>query len=314
MEFPSISVTAELRGAAPEVMEEGVTEILEEYVDTVPGLRSMKSTTFHGISVLRAEFELDIDIDAAARKVRDKVAQARKKLPDDLDPPIIAKVDPGGILIIWLPINSDRSVVDLTEYLTYSVKPFIETLPGVAGADIFGGRERAIRIWLDGKQLRARGLSANNVIVALRNEHVDIPGGRVASTAIEYSLKTVAGFETVEELSNLVIARVDGAKVYRRDVARVEDGAEALKSVSHYNGGWGGGGLGIVKQSRAKTVAISDGTQDRFFGLATRSSSGRQMRLTPSRFRCFETVETGTPSSRAISQAARRRQRVRAML
>ena len=262
MEFPIVTVTAQLEGAAPEVMEEDVTEILEEHINTIGGLRSLRSTTFQGVAQVVAEFELERDLDQAAQDVRDKVARARFELPKEMEPAVVDKVNMASQPILWIPLNSHRPAVEVTEYVKYTMKPFIETVDGVASTEIFGRRERAIRVWVDGEALRARGLSTNDIIAAMQREHIERPGGRLESTQIEYSLKTAAEFETVAELGELIVANVDGADVRLRDVARVEDGAEDYRFLARFNGE-PGAGLGILKQSQANTVAIADEVRTR---------------------------------------------------
>jgi HAE1 family hydrophobic/amphiphilic exporter-1 len=262
MEFPIVTVIAQMEGASPEVMEEDVTEVLEEYLNTIAGLRSLRSATFRSAATIIAEFDLDREIDQAAQDVRDKVAAARFELPKELEPPTIQKADIGDRPIIWLPMPSNRTDVETTQFLRYTVKPFIETIPGVASTELFGRRDRAIRIWIDGEALRARGLAATDVIDAVYREHVEIPGGRVESTQIEYTVKTDAEFETVAALEALVIAHVEGAAVRLRDVARVEDGAADERFRARFNGQQAPG-IGIRKQARANTVAISNRTHER---------------------------------------------------
>ncbi|MFI5316495.1 MAG: efflux RND transporter permease subunit [Myxococcota bacterium] len=262
MEFPVVTVTAQLEGASPETMEEDVTEVLEEHLNTIAGLRSLKSTTMQGAAMISAEFELERDVDQAAQDVRDKVARARYELPRELDPPVIDKRSMSSQPIIWLPLNSDRSQVEVTEYIKDTVKPYLETINGVASTEIFGKRERAIRIWLDGEALRARGLSVLDVIGAVQREHIDVPAGRVESHALEYALKTEAEFQSVAELGNLVVAQVGGAPVRLSDVGRVEDGAEDERFIARFDGA-PGAAVGILKQSRANTVEIANRTHDK---------------------------------------------------
>lgn len=262
MEFPVVTVTAQLEGAAPEVMEEDVTEVLEEHLNTIGGLRNLSSTTFQGATSVVAEFELERDLDQATQDVRDKVARAAKELPKELEPPVVDKINMASRPILWIAVQSDRPPVEVTEYLKYTVKPYLETVDGVASTELFGRRERAIRIWVNGEELRARGLSANDLIAAIRREHVERPGGRVESAQLEYSLKTDAEFRSVEELGGLIVAHVDGADVRLSDVARVEDGAEDRRFLARF-GGEAGAGIGILKQSQANTVAIADGVRAR---------------------------------------------------
>jgi HAE1 family hydrophobic/amphiphilic exporter-1 len=273
MEFPIVTVTAQLEGAAPEVMEEDVTEILEEQINTIGGLRRLSSTTLQGAATVVAEFELERDLDQATQDVRDKVARARWRLPKELEPPVVDKINMSNRPILWIPIQSDRPPVEVTEYLKYTMKPYLETVDGVASTELFGRRERAIRIWLSGEQLRARGLSANDVIGAVQREHLERPGGRLESTQLEYSLKTDAEFETVDELANLIVANVDGADVRLRDIATVEDGAEDRRFLARF-GGEPGAGIGILKQSQANTVAIADEIRARVEELRDQLPSG----------------------------------------
>ena len=262
MEFPIVTVTALLEGAAPEVMEEDVTEVLEEHLNTIGGLRSLRSTTFQGATTIVVEFDLERDLDQATQDVRDKVARARFDLPKELEPPVVDKVNMASQPILWLPVMSELPAVEVTEYLKYTVKPYLETVNGVASTELFGRRERAIRIWVDGEALRARGLSVNDLVAAVQREHVERPGGRVESAQLEYSLKTDAEFRTVEELSGLIVAHVDGADVRLSDVARVVDGAEDRRFMARF-GGRPGAGIGILKQSQANTVAIADDVRAR---------------------------------------------------
>jgi hydrophobe/amphiphile efflux-1 (HAE1) family protein len=262
MEFPVVIAIAQLPGASPEVMEEDVTDVLEEHINTVPGLRRLRSTTSHGLSTVVAEFELDRNLDTAAQDVRDKIARARGQLPVDLEPPVIDKLNPADQPILWIPMLTDRTPVETSEYIRQHVKPQMETIKGVAAVTMFGRRDRNIRIWLDGEALRARGLAATDVLDALRREHVEIPGGRVESRRVEYSVKTDAEFSTIEELRDLVIAHEEQAPVYLRDVARVEDGAEDPRTIARFNGRTTVG-MGIRKQSRGNTVAIADASYER---------------------------------------------------
>jgi len=257
MEYPVVTVDAQLEGASPEVMEEDVTDVLEEYLNAIAGVRSLRSTTTQGGASVAVEFELDRDIEVAAQDVRDKVARARYQLPRDLDPPVVDKVNPADHPILWVPLHSDRPAVEVSEYLRKQVKPRLETIDGVAAILVFGRRDRNIRIWLDGEALRARGLAATDVLAAIRREHVEIPGGLVESDAIEYSVKTDAEFRSIEELGGLIIAEVDGAPVLLRDVARVEDGSEDVRTHARYDGRMALG-VGIRKQSGGNTVAITD--------------------------------------------------------
>jgi len=257
MEFPVLTVTAELEGASPEGMEEDVTDVIEEQLNTIAGVRSLRSTTFQGAAEIEVEFELGTNLDIAAQEVRDKVARVRRLLPSEIEPPVVDNRDPNEHAILWIPFKSSRSAVETSEYVRRQMKPIFETIPGVAGVLVWGRQDRNIRIWLSGDGLRSRGLSAGDVLSALRREHLEVPGGLVESRRIEYSVKSDAEFQTLSELERLVVSYQDGTPVYLKDVARVEDGTEDVRTVARYNGQTAVG-LGILKQSGGNTVAIVD--------------------------------------------------------
>ncbi|MEX2204930.1 MAG: efflux RND transporter permease subunit [Myxococcota bacterium] len=257
MEFPVLTVLAELDGASPEGIEEDVTDVIEEKLNTIAGVRSIRSTSSQGFALITVEFALGKDIALAAQEVRDKVARARRELPEELEPPTVDTFDPSSMAILWVPFLTDRTAVDTSEYVRRTVRPVFETIPGVAGVTVFGRRDRNLRIWLDGEALRARGLAASDALRALQSEHIEVPGGLVESRLREYTVKTEAEFQSVAALEQLVVAFFDGAPVQLRDVARVEDGSEDLRAEAHYNGEISVG-LGIQKQSGGNTVAIVD--------------------------------------------------------
>ncbi|HKA13983.1 MAG TPA: efflux RND transporter permease subunit [Myxococcota bacterium] len=257
MDLPVLSVVATLEGADPEGMEEDVTDVLEEQLNTVAGVRSVQSTTFSGATQIRVEFELGTDLDVAAQKVRDKIASVRRDLPKEMDPPTVTNHDFNDEPILWIPFNSTLPPVVASEYVRREIAPVFETIPGVVGVATFGRKDRQIRIWLRGDDLRARGLSANDVVAALGREHVEAPGGFVEGPKMEYGVKTDAEFRTIAELEQLVVSYRDGAPVMLSDVARVEDGAEDERSVHRYNG-QNTVGVGIRKQSGGNSVQIVD--------------------------------------------------------
>lgn len=276
LEFPVLTVQAVLEGATPEGMEEDVTDVLEERLNTINGVRSIRSTSYQGASILIVEFELGKDLDIAAQDVRDKVSLARVELPTELEPPVVATFDPNDMPVLWIPLDSERSVVATSEAVRRQISPALETISGVAGVAMFGRRDRNIRIWLDGDQLRARGLAASDVLLALQREHVEMPGGAVESARVDYSVKTDAEFRTVEELETLIVAHHQGAPVLLRDVARVEDGAEDPKMIARFNGE-DTVGIGIRKQSGGNTVAIVDEVRKRLDQIQEVLPSGIRM-------------------------------------
>jgi multidrug efflux pump subunit AcrB len=262
MEFPILTVSATLEGATPEGIEEDVTDVLEEYLNTVGGVRNITSTSYRGSSYIAVEFELGTDLDIAAQKVRDKVAQARRELPRDLDAPVVGTFNPNDQPILWIPLKITSSPTEASEFVRRRINPYLESIPGIAGVAVFGRQDRNIRIWLKGDQLRARELSAVDVLTALRREHVELPAGAIEGNRLQYSVRTDAEFRTIRELEGMVVAHVNGAPVHLRDVARVEDGTEDVETIMRYNAEVSVG-LGIRKQSGGNTVGIVDEVMSR---------------------------------------------------
>jgi HAE1 family hydrophobic/amphiphilic exporter-1 len=256
LEFPVVTVDARLEGASPEGVEEDVTDVLEERLNTISDLRTLRSTSHQGVARIEIEFELGTDLDVAIQNVRDQVAVASGRLPQGTET-TVTRQDNSSYAVVYAPVFTDRPIVEVTEYIKRHVKPVLETIPGVASVQTFGGRERNLRIWLDSGALRARGLSATDVLRAFRREHVDLPGGMVEGDRVEWSVKTDAEFRSLEALERLVIAQQDGAVVLLRDVARVEDGTEDVRSSTVFNGK-PAAVIGVSKQSDANTVAVTN--------------------------------------------------------
>jgi HAE1 family hydrophobic/amphiphilic exporter-1 len=257
MEFPVVSVVAVLPGANPEGMEEDVTDVLEENLNTIAGVRELRSTTLTGVAQIFVEFQLGTNLDKAIQDVRDEVAKARRLLPKETEPPVVSKMNFGDQPILWIPFSSNRPEVETSEYVRRQVKPILETIPGVGGVVVFGRRDRAIRIWVDGEALRARGLAATDVMNALHREHVDIPGGLVEGSRVEWTVKTDAEYRSTEALGNMVIAQRPDAPVFLKDVARVEDGEADVRAMARFRG-VPTVGIGVRKQTGGNTVAICD--------------------------------------------------------
>jgi HAE1 family hydrophobic/amphiphilic exporter-1 len=258
MDLPVLSVIATLQGADPEGMEEDVTDVLEEQLNTVAGVRSIQSTTFSGASQIRVEFELGTDLDVAAQKVRDKIAAVRNDLPKEMDPPVVSDFDFNEQPILWIPFHTTLPAVVASEYVRREIAPVFETIPGVVGVATFGRKDRAIRIWLRGDDLRAReplggrrGGRARTASTSRRR------AGSSKARRCSTASRPDAEFRTLAELEQLVVTYRNGAPVLLSDVARVEDGAEDTRSVHRYNG-QETVGIGIRKQSGANSVSIVD--------------------------------------------------------
>ncbi len=257
MEPPFAGASVVMVGGSPSTMEDEVVDVLEESFATIEGVKHIYGEATHSVGRVMLEFELEHDIDVGAQDIRDKLNSVMDDLPAEIEPPSVGKWDFSSHPIIFAPIASDLTQVQTTEYVKEHVKPFIESIPGAAGVTIYGARERNIRIWIDPDALRARNLAITDVLDALRREHVERPGGFVEGPNVEWALKTDAEFRTVEELGAMVISWDGDAPIRLRDVARLEDGAEDVRTHTHMNG-QPGVAIGVSKQSDGNTVAIVD--------------------------------------------------------
>ena len=259
VEFPYVSVITTLEGASPDTIETEVTDIIEENVNTISGIKQLRSVSSEGYSQVNIEFELDEDIDVKAQDVRDKATLALQDLPDDTSQPIVEKVDPDAAPILSVVIAGNMGIAELTAFAEDVAKEAIQRVPGVGSVTVIGGREREMRIWLDSSKLRAHNVTASDVVSAIQSEHIEIPGGRldVAGSTREFGIKTVAEAMTAEDFRNLVVSFNEGGTPTRvRDVARVEDGLEEERTFAQLNGR-PGISLEVRRQSGRNTVEVA---------------------------------------------------------
>ncbi|PQA86651.1 AcrB/AcrD/AcrF family protein [Marinicaulis flavus] len=260
VEFPYVAVTTTLEGASPDTMETEVSDVIEESVNTISGIKQLRSTSADGLSQVFIEFELEENVDVKAQDVRDKVNIARRDLPEDIDPPVIEKVDPDAAPIMSVMIAADAPIGDITTYADEVVKEAVQRLPGVGSVTIVGGRLREIRIWLDADKMRAFGVTAEDIVRAVRSEHAEVPGGRLETGggAREFGTKTVSEAATPREFEDLVVAfRDSGAPTRIGDVARVEDGLEDERSYAEFNAR-PGVSLDVRRQSGRNTLEVAE--------------------------------------------------------
>jgi len=255
---PIISVTVFLPGANPRVMESAVTDILEEELATVEGLRTMSSTSAEQQTSITLEFTLGRDVESAAQDVRDKVSRVRGRLPREVLEPVIAKQDADAQAFYWLALSGENySLLDLSDIGDRIVKQRLQSIPGVGNSFIAGERRFSMRIWLSAKELAARGLTVQDVENAIRSRNVEIPAGRIESMQREFTVRSLGELKTPQEFGDLVVANQGGQLVRLRDLARVELGPRDERSVLRFKG-TSAVAVGIVRQSKANMVAVAD--------------------------------------------------------
>lgn len=256
---PVISVSASYPGANADIIESQITEPLEKAVNGIPGIRNITSSSSVGRSNINVEFELGVDLEAAANDVRDKVSQATRSLPDDLpSPPVVSKADANSGPIITMTVQSTtRNPLQLTEYSTNVLVERLQTIPGVSGIQIWGEKRFAMRIWLDPAKLSAYNLTALEVQQALNRENVELPSGKISGNSTELTVRTFGRLYTEEDFSNVVIRSTPEGDIRLRDVGQALLGPENEESILRESN-IPMVGLAIVPLPGANYVSISD--------------------------------------------------------
>jgi multidrug efflux pump len=256
IDFPTITVALSWEGAAPEVMEHDVVEPVEEAVTQVEGVRTITSTTQQGAANVTIELDLSRNVDMALQDVQTRIAQAQRRLPRDMDPPIVSKSNPEDQPIMWVGVSGPFAQQLLTDVARYQVKDALQTIPGVGEIILGGLLERNVRIWIDASKLDEKALTIGDVIGALHAQHVELPAGRLETQGREVNVRVLGEALDLDALRNIIVREVGGAPVRLSDVALVEDGFEDLRRLARVNGG-PAQGMGIKKLRGANAVAVA---------------------------------------------------------
>jgi len=261
VDFPVLSIGVDWEGAAPEVMESDVVDVIEDVVMGVQGLKEVSSATRQGRAEISLEFELERDIDVALQEVQSKISEAQRKLPNDIDPPVITKSNPEDQPIMWLGVSTETHALrDLMELVDNRIKDQFKTIAGVGEVFLGGFVDRNLRVWLDVDKMNAYQLTVEDVINAIQQEHVEIPAGRLETKEQETTVRAMGEAQSVEEFGEIMIHQRGGQPIYKplrlKEVAVIEDGLADVRRISRVNG-TPGVGLGIRKQRGANTVAVA---------------------------------------------------------
>jgi multidrug efflux pump len=235
---PNISVRTSYPGANPDIVETQITEPLEKAINGIAGIRNITSSSSNGTSSINVEFELGINLETAANDVRDKVSQAVRSLPSDLDsPPVVAKADASAESIISMTVQSPmRNPLEITEFATNVLVERLQTIPGVSGIQIWGEKRYAMRIWLDPNRMTARGITINDVQAALTRENSELPSGKIYGSAIELSVRTFGRLSTEEDFNNVIVKNINGTDIRLSDIGEVSLGPENEETLLRGNG------------------------------------------------------------------------------
>lgn len=255
---PVVSVTTSYPGASATIIESQVTQVLEGSIAGIAGIDVLESTSRAESSRITVRFRSDVDVDVAASDVRDRVSRVRRRLPDEIDEPTIAKVEADAQPVIYISFMAERmDALELTDYVNRYVVDRFKNLNGVADVTIFGERRYAMRIWIDRERLAAYNLTVQDVESALRSQNVELPSGRIESQMREFTVLSRTGLTTAEQFRNIIVKLADGYQVKLGEVARVELGAADLRRDGRYNGK-PTITVGIVKQAVANPLDVSN--------------------------------------------------------
>ena len=259
---PVVSIRTTYRGASAEVIETKITQVIEDRIAGIEGIAKLTSASQDELSSIRVEFLLNRNVDEAANDIRDRVARVADNLPEEADPPEIAKVDDDVRAVMYLNLTSDRmDGLEITDYANRFLTDRFSTVPGVARVRISGQRRMAMRVWLDREALAARGLTVVDVERALRAENVELPAGRLESESREFTLRADTGYRTPEDFALLVVGRGREEQLVRLgEVASVRIGAENERNLARANG-TPAVSLAIEQRSNSNTVEVSKGVR-----------------------------------------------------
>jgi len=259
---PVVSVTTRYPGASPEIIESQVTQLIEGSVAGIEGIDTITSTSRPESSRISISFTLETDPSVAAADVRDRVSRVRRSLPDEIDEPVIAKVEADAQPIMFMVLTSDRlSPLELSDYADRTITDQLQNLTGVAEVRIFGEQRYAMRVWVERARLAAYNLTVQDIETALRNQNVEIPSGQIESADREFTVLSDTGLQTPEQFEQIILKDADGLPVRLGDVARVELGSERLTTAALYNGRTAVG-VGIVKQATANPLDVSNAVRE----------------------------------------------------
>jgi multidrug efflux pump len=262
---PVITVTTNYVGANADIIEKQITEILEESINGIAGITSLTSVSADGRSTVTVEFDLDMDLEAAANDVRDRVSQAVRNLPADADPPIVVKSNADSNPILSMTMQSDqRSMLELSEIANNNFKERLQTIPGVSEIRIWGEKKYSMKLQLDPVKMAGYRITPSDVRAALDRENVELPSGRIEGYRTELTIRTMGRLETPEQFNDLILREENGVVVRLRDVGRAELMPENERSLLRGNGAIPQVGIAVTPQPGSNYIAIADEFHKRF--------------------------------------------------
>jgi HAE1 family hydrophobic/amphiphilic exporter-1 len=279
IDFPMITVTTRQSGAAPEEIETEITDKIERAVNTIAGIDELRSVSTEGVSQVFIVFKLEKSVDVAAQEVRDKVNQILPDLPQDIDQPVVDKMDPDAAPVIYVALSADRPIRDISEFADKTLRREIESISGVGQVTLVGSRLRQVNLWLDPARLRAYSLTAAEVTRAVANQNLMLPGGNLAQGAREMTVRMKGRVNSVPEFDGIVVATRAGSQITLAQVGRAEDGVEEAETAGNVDGK-SAVILAVRRQSGTNTVAVADEVTQRLNAMRPRLPAGYKMEIT----------------------------------
>lgn len=271
IDFPVVSIVITREAASPEIMDGDVTDVVEDAVASVEGVDYTMSESLEGRSITTVYFQLGRDIDVAMQDVQNAVSAARRKLPVDIDPPVISKINPANLPVVWLTLSGAYPAGKLGDLAEKELKPLLSSLPGVGGVQFAGLQERNVRVHVDRDKLRQFNLSAEDVRLAIQRQHAELPAGYIKSQQVEFNLRVMGEAATLADLGRLIVFQKAGQTVRLEDVAVVADSTVDKRGLARYNR-LPAVAIGIRKAIGGNLVAVCD---------AVRAEIPRLARLLP---------------------------------
>ena len=260
---PIISVSCSYPGANADVIENQITEPLEQNINGIPGIRSLSSVSKQGSSRITVEFELSVDLETAANDVRDKVSRAQRYLPRDCDPPTVSKADADASPILMVTIQSDkRSLLELSEIADLTVKEQLQTIGDVSSVEIWGEKRYSMRLWLDPVKMAGYGITPVDVKNALDRENVELPSGSIEGNTTELTIRTLGLMHTAQEFNDLIVSEENGRIIRFSDIGRAELGPQDMRSYMKMDG-IPMVGVVVIPQPGANHIDIADAVYER---------------------------------------------------
>ena len=278
VDFPVVTVTTRQSGAAPEEIETEITDKIERSVNTISGIDELRSVSTEGVSQVFIVFKLEKNVDVAAQEVRDKVNQVLVDLPQDIDQPVVDKVDPDAAPVLYAALSADRPTRDISEFADKTLRREIESISGVGKVTLVGSRLRQINLWLDPARLRAYSLTAAEVTRAIANQNLMLPGGNLAQGARELTVRMKGRVNSVPEFDGIVLATRSGAQITLAQVGRAEDGTEEAETAGNVDGK-SAVILAVQRQSGTNTVAVVEEVTKRLNGMRSRLPAGYKLEI-----------------------------------